>query len=445
MSAEAESVSSSGVLRTGATRREVTALVVIALFTRLLVYVVVDYHVRADAATYDRLATGLLEHRTFTLSASPPFEPTMYRPPGYPAFMAAVYFVFGHHYAAIKLVQMALSAVTALVLARVCQKHEPGTGRWVLALYALCPFDAVYSIALLSENLCGTLLALSLAAWVSLEGNRRFLVAGLLLGGATLVRDIYIALVPFMAAAWFLFGVGSWRRRLAQGAMFALCAALVIAPWTARNFAVSGRLVPVSAGRLGFSLWIGGWTTRGSQIRDLPSGERVYAPEAYLDDEERRSIANSASLTLSQQDAMYKRWFFRRVSREPAKVLGRWLVREPQLWLGTRFDIFDLHPRVFPYGSKQWMLVKLALFGLNTLYVACGLFGAFLAIRRKHELRWFVVPLVFTALVYMPLNSFENRYSMPVFPLLIGLGAYALEAAARRWRDRRRSPESVAA
>lgn len=427
---------SPGVLGTGATRRWFAVAAITAIVVRVLVWLIVDYHVRADAATYDLMATRLLATHTFSLSSEPPIEPTMYRPPGYSAFLAAIYAVAGHHFTAVRLVQHGLSALSAVLLARTVERHHEGTGRWVLAGFAISPFDAVYAIAILSENLCALLLTAALCAWLGFDRWKRFIVTGALLGLATLVRDVHIALIPFFAAAWLVMGVGAVKRRFAEATVLGLCAALVIAPWTVRNATIAHKLVPVSAGRLGFSLWTGGWLTRASQIRDLPSGERVFDGAAYRSEAERREIAAVMNAPPAVSDPVFKRLFVERFRAEPAKVVGRWIVRVPLLWMGTRFDIFDLHPRALPYGSIQWKLVKVALFGLNALFVALALIGGALAWRQRSELRWLLVPLAFTVLVYLPLNSFENRYSQPLYPMLLALAAYATQRGWQRWGDR---------
>jgi hypothetical protein len=80
------------------------------------------------------------------------------------------------------------------------------------------------------------------------------LATGALWGLVTLVRPITLPL-PFLALLVFRFRrPASWPEALRATALLALGMALVIAPWTARNYHVSGRLVAVNL-QSGFALW----------------------------------------------------------------------------------------------------------------------------------------------------------------------------------------------
>src|SRR5437870_3864685 len=58
-----------------------------------------------DAGEYDQIATSLLKTGAYE---------SFRRPPLYPAFLAAIYSVFGHSYFAVRLVQSLLSSLAGL-------------------------------------------------------------------------------------------------------------------------------------------------------------------------------------------------------------------------------------------------------------------------------------------------------------------------------------------
>lgn len=445
MRATSAVVGVSPVVTTGGARPTLTRFhLLVALGVGLLVRAScqggVEYRFDAgDAASYRGAALTLLEHGVFSYSTSAPFEPTAYRPPGYTAFQAAVAALSGSTFA-LQLAQVLVSLVSALLLALVARRLAPGSEKPVLWLAMLNPFDAVYASAGLSECVTTALLVGVSATLVLLEGKGRLIGAGALLGALCLFRDIYLALLPFAAGAYLLAGPRQGLAvRLKEVALAGLVAGLVIAPWTARNFVQFHRLIPISAGRLGYSLWMGTWATDGSFTANDATG-RSYPAVAFLSDADREAVLGAGS-DVGQSEPIFKRLFVERVRAEPLAVVARWVLRWPRLWLGTRFDIFQLNGALFEAGSLRWKLAKASLFGLNGLACLGAAIGFVLAWRRRALVRWAAVPLAFTSLVYLPLNSFENRYSQPMFPFLTLLVGVALVSMWERWfaRDGRTS------
>lgn len=391
----------------------------------------VEYSVaQGDASSYRASALTLLDHGVYSISQHEPYEPTAYRPPGYPAFLATIAAV-SRSPRAVQVVQLLLGLVTGVLLSLIAERLRAGTGRWVLWLMMLSPFEAVYCGAGLSECLATAMTVGVLAALVLFKGTRALVVAGLLAGLLCLVRDIYIALLPFAAAAFCVFGPKSgFVSRVRQSIIVGVFAALAIAPWTIRNAVHFKKLIPISAGRLGYSLWMGTWAINGDFTQSDATG-RVYPDIAFLTEADRQAVLTEGE-DPAVSEALFKRLFQERLRAEPVKVLGRWLVRWPRLWFGTRFDIFDLNREVLPYGSRQWTLAKLVLFGTNAVFMLAAVAGVVLAWRKRSPVVWAVVPLVFTSLIYLPLNSFENRYSQPMFPFIFLLVGFA----AVEWRAR---------
>lgn len=417
-------------------RLHLLVALVCGLFVRVGCHAGVEYRFDfGDAASYRAAALTLVDEGVYSFSEGAPFEPTAYRPPGYTAFLAAVALIARATLAA-QVAQILVSLASAFVLFLIAKRLAPGTEQVVLWASVLNPFDAVYASAGLSECVTTGLLVAVSASLVLLDGWRRLLGAGVLIGVLCLFRDIYLALIPFAAGIYLL---GSTRqdarRRVFEVAAVGLVAAMVIGPWTARNFVQFRRLIPISAGRLGYSLWMGSWATDGSFTSNDSSG-RTYPAIAFLTDADREAVLAAGS-DVATSEPVFKRLFAERVSAEPARVFARWVVRWPRLWLGTRFDIFELNRAALPAGSPQWKLTKAALFGLNAFFLAGAAMGAVLAWRRRAPVRWALVPLAFTALVYLPLNSFENRYSQPMFPFLTLLLGFALVTARESWAARK--------
>jgi len=90
------------------------------------------------------------------------------------------------------------------------------------------------------------LLALAAANWAEREGDRRSgSLLGVALGASLLCRSAHALSIAFLAAAAFVW----WGRKGASRvARPLIIAAAILVPWTLRNYAHTGRLVPLDAG-----------------------------------------------------------------------------------------------------------------------------------------------------------------------------------------------------
>lgn len=178
--------------------------------------------------------------------------PTLERPPGYPVFLFLIFRSAGVNYVLVQIAQALLGALGCWLLFEL--------GRWVLSpqlglaaalLYAVYPNSIEYSSRLYSENLHFPLflafaLLLCRAAWTAswVKG----VAVGALWAASTLTRGTLLAF-PFALPFWFLL---SRRHRSSvsshlRWALPAFAAAIaVLAPWTIRNYQLSGSIVPVS-------------------------------------------------------------------------------------------------------------------------------------------------------------------------------------------------------
>lgn len=124
---------------------------------------------------------------------------------------------------------------------------------------------ATFASLWMAETLFTALFAAALLALLRWARQPRFSVAalaGALLGLAILTRSLPLTALPF-AALWMLAQrasrVRSWRvsvqrHAIAGTLVFVAGALLVIAPWSARNYAAYGAFIPVETG-LSYNLW----------------------------------------------------------------------------------------------------------------------------------------------------------------------------------------------
>lgn len=217
----------------------------------------------ADAADYHRLAIGLAEGQGYVNTAG---QKTAWRPPAYPLFLGSIYRIAGPRVSAAVFVQVVIGALTVLALvmfgAVILGWREALAAGFVAAVY---PGFVWLPRLLLSENLSLLLLAVTLlAAALYLKTTRIWWLAavGFVSGINALVRGGNI-MVLFVLCAALLFVALRRRspapRRVALGLLLAFAAfAIVLTPWTVRNYRVFHSFVPVAT-QEGLTLYASYW------------------------------------------------------------------------------------------------------------------------------------------------------------------------------------------
>lgn len=240
-----------------------------------------------DAADYQRIAADLSRGMGFVNASG---APTAWRPPGYPAFLAALYSLFGVSVRGATFAQAVLGGLTVLLLAAfgalVLGRREALAAGLLAALY---PGFFWLPRVLLSENLSLflTLAALCAAALLlRTERPRWALACGLLLGAGALVRgaNLLVAVILLSGMALVARRRGQrWRRLAASASLVCAGVALALLPWAVRNYRVFHRLVPVAT-QDGMALYASYWppVSGGKMIWGNLPGEEDPAWAAAL-------------------------------------------------------------------------------------------------------------------------------------------------------------------
>src|ERR1700732_2204845 len=120
-----------------------------------------------DSRLYADIAKNWLQHGIYGVTDSGQIVPTLSRLPGYPAFLAAIFAVFGaDNFRAALLVQVLFDLGTCFLSADLSRRLiSARAAKGAFALAAICPFLANYAAAALTETLeiFFTALALDLA------------------------------------------------------------------------------------------------------------------------------------------------------------------------------------------------------------------------------------------------------------------------------------------
>src|SRR6202795_1450886 len=125
-----------------------------------------------DSRIYANLASNWMQHGVYGQMRGGQTEkqivPTDTRLPGYPAFLAGIFWLFGAgNFKAVMLTQILVDLATCLIVADLARRTvSERAARIAFVLAALCPFLANYAAAVLTETLeiFFTVLALDCAA-----------------------------------------------------------------------------------------------------------------------------------------------------------------------------------------------------------------------------------------------------------------------------------------
>lgn len=420
------------------------ALIALALLLRLaFVAATPGYAPAHDDRDYDRLACGLVAGEGYT-RVGPPVsekrcgdgatgEPTAFRPPGFPMFLAAVYTVSEplgiERWIAARVAQAIVGTLVVALLGVVAwQLFGRRAALAAIGIGAVYPPWIVLGGSLLTETLFVALMLAAVAAVLAYRaagGSTRWLIAaGVLCGLATLTRSNAPALIVPLAIAVAMHGVGErpLRTRLGHAAALVAIAAVVVAPWTIRNAIELDGFAPVTT-EAGSALagtyndatrtdpdWPGAWQPPGP-LREL---QATLAPVRGDEPAEQRALTRRSLGYMADHPGYV------------AAVGGR------NLWRLTGLagpDWWQFSGRTL--SLPRWTAV---VSGVGFLLVlALGIAGAFTSASRAAP-RWFwLMPLLMLLSVVFIVG--ETRFRAPVDPFVVLLAALALAQVVRTGRS----------
>ena len=396
-----------------------------------------------DALYHHRWALAVAAGRSF-------IDDAFFRAPLYPYFLGALYRLLGPDPLSARLVQAVVgSASCGLVylLARRLVAAWPGGRRaadWVPRTSGLALAGYPLAVYFVGELLIPTLLVFLVLLGLILvlrsrERDAQWWLPGLVLGLAALARPNVLAFTAAVAG-WLAL---RYRRRCARPLVeFLGAVAVVIAPVTVRNLAVSGRFVPI-AWQGGTNFYIGNNPESDGVTAVLP-GTRASWWGGYNDVKRLAEEAAGHPLKGADIDRYWLGRGFDFWRRQPGRALAltarkAWLLLAG-LEVSNNRDV---------YFFKRFSFLNALIFRTPVLKFPFGLVlplaaaGVFAARRRWREL----VP------VYLFLGAYglsfvvffvSARFRMPMVPLFLILAAGGVAGLIRARGAERRLALGVA-
>jgi 4-amino-4-deoxy-L-arabinose transferase-like glycosyltransferase len=428
-----------------------------------------------DSRLYADIAENWLGHGVYGITDSGQVVPTLSRLPGYPAFLAAVFAIFGwSNFRAVLLIQVLFDLGTCLLIADLARRmFSERAAKAAFLLAALCPFLANYAAAALTETL--EIFFAALALDLALRGFAAFrrdiessampalvtwLGCGLSVGACILLRPDGGILFAAIAACLFLLFMrrivvrGSIQLGSAPpvlpvfraGVILTICTFAPLIPWTLRNLHTMHRFQPLAPRYAtesdehpmpGFNRWIKTWMADYTSVQEIywrvpgdaidftrlpqrafdSSGERQATEQLFADYNQDHEVT-------SERDARFAALAAARIHAAPLRYY-LWLpaARIADMWLRPRTELLPSDPRWWEFDDDPTWLTVSIVFGLIGLaYVAAAAAGVWRS-RDSFGIGLLVMFVVLRSLFLGTLENPEPRYTLECYPAVIVMAA----------------------
>ncbi|MGA7851427.1 MAG: glycosyltransferase family 39 protein [Terriglobales bacterium] len=419
------------------------------LVLRLLFFVYFPA-VTDDSRGYADLAINWLQHGIYGQTQLTQLVPTDTRLPGYPAFLAGIFCLFGSgNFRAVLLTQILVDLATCLIVADLTRRVvSDRAARVAFVVAALCPFLANYAAAVLTETLEVFFTAVALDCAVAALNRMRvagievdvvdwtyyrfWAATGAAIAACILLRPdggILLAAVVLYLAVAAPKGPSdslareaslkrccdakrkSFRGALAAGIIVMIFALAPLVPWTIRNLRTLHHFQPLAPryanetdelAPRGFYRWVRTW------IIDYASVEEIYwnvpgdkidpekLPSRAIDSRAERDAAlaviadyNQSQNMTPELDARFGKLAADRIRVHPIRyyvVLP--LLRVADMWLRPRTEILPPDVRWWEFNDDAKHSVMAVGFGLlNLAYVVAALLAVISRLPRRPSRR----------------------------------------------------------
>ena len=424
------------------------SLFLLALAMRLSLFLIASgdesRFIRPDTQTYARPAINLVDHGIFSASPEEPHEPEFDVTPGFPAFIIAVFSIFGRSITLLALVLLIIDSTVPVLLFRIGERWrswEVGAAAGVLyAVNLLCIISCQH---VLTDSLFTFFLTLQILFYIRFFRNgltRDLIVTVFLLGTMTLIRPT--------ASYWIFILLGillfkrplPGNRRLSRMIISALIFAAICAPWIARNVhqGAGFRLVTNSAKTVRYYFA----AAVEAQVTGIPAGKirtewkksdlELFEsnPTLYPDENARAEYKIKKGLEIIRRHPLV----FAGLSARPYVLFPAVDAFYEHIGVsaggkGTLDVLTREGPRAAAehyFDGKTWLLIPVIpwILVLGLTYLAC-IRGLFICFRER---AWDdLLSFAFFALYYIALLGplTLSRYRLPAMPaivLMAGLG-----------------------
>ncbi|MCS6881996.1 MAG: glycosyltransferase family 39 protein [Oscillochloridaceae bacterium] len=403
-------------------RAPLLLILMLALAWRLVLWAQPLHEPANDEVEYLRVARDLLAGQGWSFYE----EWRWLRAPLYPLFLAGSLWLAGGDLQRAALPNIAASVAVVYLVYRLARELASAGGERAALLAALAAAllqtGATFASLYMSETLFSLLFGgalLSLAVWRRAGGAWRLALAGALFGLACLTRSAALVFLPALMLWVAIIATRRegklWPRGVLAALLPAVCAALVIAPWTIRNCRAYTACVLIETG-FAYNLWAF-YEPREDLNTINRTLEAIPDPVARADEAARRGLE--------------------RLREDPAILLRKLPVEWSRLWAVKIIQDRFLLPSYYADPPPPVFLAGLLLDDLLYLLVLLlAGYGLALGLSRRDGLTVLLALWMALFIAVTLVTHAEGRYRHFLFIAMLPLAGVAANALPRRTRPR---------
>jgi len=381
------------------------------------------------------------------------------RPPAYPFFLAAVYYLFGGSYLAARIVQMALGLANGVLAYPLGRRLFGSATGLIFAALMSCYWAFIYFEGELLEPVLLVTFGLALFGVLSLWSDRftlgRGLAGGVLFGLFALVRANILLFAPIVLGwSWWVARRRKDHRRLAPvGLGFVAGIALMIAPVTIRNWVVAKDFVLITS-NIGISLYTGNHEGANGRYTIIPDLKELGAGDNWTCFDYPKMVRGvEKKLGRKVKHSEVSSYFVDRAKQfirtHPARALKLVAIKAALFWgpeeVGSNkvVELEKANSATLRHLPGFPLPLSLAIFGVLQFFLARRSRGERDELPPSAAGRQFEVSILLILFILTYFGSYlpffvVGRYRMPVVPFLFLFGAYGLHRVGRLFVSGRR-------
>lgn len=384
------------------------AIFAIALIVRVIIIWKTAAPPINDGLWNDATGWNLAQGNGFTASNSEPFVPAIFRPPGYPLFLAGIYSLFGHFYMPVYVVQAIVDSLTALLVVAIChQLSLPHLSFPSGLLYAFYPYPAIFCGTLGQDILLTFFAVLSLLVTLIAKNNTKKLrllsIAGLILGMTIIIKP-FLAMLFILPISIIIVDKRKISQKILSLFVMLLPALALILPLVLRNYLLFNSFPPLAVGGTGTNLQY--------LIIELTEGERTliekYKVESLKKDDVKsaeyiRNFVDGKQLIEIEREKALKA--FSELKKHKKEYMMLILKHIPRLWITK-------------YAMGRPEIISIFAFWLSIIFLTGLTLGLYIS-RNMWQILWPLYIYIVIITISYAFYTAEARYTLPARPVAI--------------------------